>query len=75
MHNVPDPIEQGESSAERWADENICGDNFTCYCGRQCKLSEGVALSPNPFCIPVCPLCAMKDPAYVRFVTANALRR
>lgn len=65
---IPDPIEQGEARIERWADTHIRGDIFTCQCGKQCELDNGVALSPNPNCIPVCPECAMKDPAYAKWV-------
>jgi hypothetical protein len=64
---ILDPIEQSEARAERWADERILGENFVCDCGRQCKLENGVILSPDPNGIPVCPDCAMEDPAYAKW--------
>lgn len=64
---IPDPIEQAEASAERWVDENVCGENFICGCGQQWKLEDGVFLTPNPYGIPVCPDCAMNDPAYAKW--------
>lgn len=57
MH-IPDPIEIGESAMERWADENVVGENFICGCGQQCKLDDAVYVSPNPYAPPVCPDCA-----------------
>jgi len=51
-------IEQWEDAAERWAAENVCGENFICGCGQQCKLDEGIMISPNPYAPPVCPDCA-----------------
>lgn len=71
---VPDPIEQGERRIERWADVSVWGDSFRCDCGRMCELHNGIALSPNPNCIPVCPECAMQNPAYRAWVE-SPLRR
>jgi hypothetical protein len=65
---IPDPIEQGEARVERWADVSLVGDKFTCGCGKQCALHNGVILTPDPYGIPVCPDCAMADPAYAAWV-------
>jgi hypothetical protein len=67
---IPDPIEQGEARAERWADKHVSGNSFRCSCGKECKLENGVILSPDPNGIPVCPDCAMADPAYLKRVTS-----
>jgi hypothetical protein len=56
---IPDPIEAGEASAERWAAENLMDDNFICGCGALCKINEGVYIHPNPYAPPVCPDCAL----------------
>lgn len=53
-----DQIEQWEAAAERWAADNVVGDQFVCGCGQQCFSSEGVYVSPNPFAPPMCPECA-----------------
>jgi hypothetical protein len=55
---IPDPIEIMENRAERWADDNIKGSNFKCGCGNWCDINEAVALSSNPYAIPVCSNCA-----------------
>jgi hypothetical protein len=68
--SIPDLIEQGESRAERWADVCVLGDIFTCECGQKCKLDEGVILTPDPYGIPVCGDCAMKNEAYAKWVRA-----
>lgn len=56
--NIPDPIEIGEDQAERWADKNLSGDVFTCFCGTACHIDNGVFIYPNPYAPPVCPDCA-----------------
>ena len=65
---IPDPIEQGEVRCEDWAVENVVGENFICECGQQCKLDDGILLTANPYGIPVCGDCAMKDPSYARWI-------
>jgi hypothetical protein len=55
---IPDPIEAAESSAERWADDHIRGNDFKCCCGKWIPISEGVCISPNPYAPPVCIDCA-----------------
>ena len=57
---LPDPIERGESRAEAWADENVAGDNFKCFCGNICKLSYAESISPDPYGSPACPECYRK---------------
>lgn len=54
---IPDPIEIMENCAERWAEENISGDNFRCSCGKICHLSKGQTIDSNPYSPPVCPDC------------------
>lgn len=61
-------IEQLEAAAEAWADKHVTGDSFVCGCGKLCKLGDGVVLTPNPYGTPVCPDCAMLDPAYAAWV-------
>lgn len=53
-----DQFEAMEEAAERWADENLRGDNFICDCGMLCKLDAGVYVSANPYAPPICPVCA-----------------
>jgi hypothetical protein len=65
---IPDPIELWESGVEHWADTHVQGDSFICDCGERCKLENGVILTPNPYGSPVCPDCAMADPAYAAWV-------
>ncbi len=60
-------VSQAEEAMERWAAKHIKGDSFICACGKSCKLDDGVQLSPNPYFPPVCPDCAMKDPAYAKW--------
>jgi hypothetical protein len=55
---VPDPIEQGESRMERWAEENMRGDEFRCECGKWFPLDEGVPSSQDPYSQPICGDCA-----------------
>lgn len=52
-----DPIERGEAACEQWAAENLRGDIATCSCDREFKLEDGESLSPDPYAIPVCPIC------------------
>ena len=54
---IPDIAERGERRAEGWAALNVRGDEFTCGCGTVCDLERGETLSPDPYAIPVCPLC------------------
>lgn len=53
-----DMLEQMEASAERWADKHVIGDSFICECGQQCKLDDGIVMSPNPYASPACRECA-----------------
>lgn len=54
---LPDPVERGVARCEAWADENVDGDEATCGCGRTFKLEDGETISPDPYAIPICPLC------------------
>ena len=54
---IPDPIERGEDRCERWAAENVKGNQFTCCCGSVCDLDDGETVSADPYAIPVCPEC------------------
>ena len=54
---IPDPIEQMENMAEKWANEHIKGDVFKCNCGKMCKLNDGQPISNNPYAPPVCMDC------------------
>ena len=56
MH-IPDPIEQMENMAERWADDNIKGNEFKCGCGKWTPLSEAQPSSANPYAQPICGEC------------------
>jgi hypothetical protein len=55
---VPDPVEIGEGLAERWADENIEGDQFRCAdCGVWGPLEDMHPSSANPYSVPICGSC------------------
>ena len=56
---VPDPIEMGEASMERWADTHIEGNWFLCDgCGIRYRLDEAIQATPNPYSAPICCHCA-----------------
>lgn len=58
MH-IPDPIEAGEARAERWADENVKGDNFLCAgCDEWYPIDSGVTATPDPYAPLICTKCA-----------------
>jgi hypothetical protein len=54
---LPDPIERGEASCERWAEEHMKGNMFKCGCGKWVDINKAETLSPDPYAIPVCPDC------------------
>jgi hypothetical protein len=57
MH-IPDPIELGEASMERWADSNMRDDEFKCYsCGQWFPLDTAQMSSPDPYAPPCCINC------------------
>ena len=66
---ISDPIEQAEARVESWMETHASGDRFICACGSRFKLEDGVILTPDPNGIPVCPKCAMHDPAYAKWFT------
>ncbi len=56
---IPDPIELGESRAERAYDEMIQpGGRLKCGCGALFTENEAQMISPDPYSMPVCPKCA-----------------
>ena len=56
---IPDPIERGESSAEKRYEEMEQGDGkLKCFCGEIFDEDDGEFLSSNPYCMPSCPKCA-----------------
>jgi len=57
---IPDPIEQMENIAERWAFDNVRGDKFKCDCGKWVPLNDGQPIDRNPYAPPVCPDCFEK---------------
>lgn len=54
---LPDPIEKGEDSCERWAEEHMINNMFKCGCGKMVDINKAETLSPDPYAIPVCPDC------------------
>lgn len=55
---IPDPIESAEAQCEAWALENVDANGIAvCSCGRTFPLEHGQTLTPNPYAIPVCPVC------------------
>jgi hypothetical protein len=62
MNYIPDPIERGESSAERAYDDQFISEHeFCCDCGKIFDPDrEGGTPSPDPYCMPVCGTCIEK---------------
>lgn len=60
MNEIPDPMERGESSAERWADDNYTLDSFRCAaCEKWFPWAGGNATaSADPFSPAICLACA-----------------
>lgn len=60
--NIPDPIELGETSMERWAEDNMRGDRFLCGgCGLWVHMDQATQSSPNPYAPPICWACCEKS--------------
>ncbi len=58
---VEDHIERGEASCEAWEEEARQPDGrYKCCCGKLFILEDGETLSPDPYAIPVCRICARK---------------
>ena len=56
---IPDPIELGEARAERWAEENMRGEEFRCAdCKNWFPLDIAVQATPDPYAVAICPECA-----------------
>jgi len=54
-----DPMEAWERSAEKYADENMDGDQIRCCnCKKMFNIDEVVPSSKNPFSPPLCRECA-----------------
>ena len=59
---LPDITELYARHAERWADDNIRGDDFRCpRCGVWSPLAEAMPASPNPWAPPICRGCAQLE--------------
>lgn len=58
--HLPDFCERGEARVEAWQVDNVIGRQFRCGCGKWCDLRYAETLSPDPYAIPVCPVCFAK---------------
>lgn len=63
MH-LPDYDEIGEAKCEDWFDANVDANGMVkCLNGHApWHYSQGVMLSPDPYAIPICPICAEQEP-------------
>lgn len=55
--SLPDLVERGTSRCEDWYFDNVLGNDMRCCCGKTCRLEDALAVSPDPYAIPVCPEC------------------
>jgi hypothetical protein len=59
MTYIPDPIELGESRAERWAETHLRGDEFKCLkCDNWFPIDSGVTMTIDPYSPLVCWDCS-----------------
>lgn len=54
---IPDPIEQGEARAERWAERIRPNGEYECSCGQVVPIDDCETLSPDPYAEPFCFRC------------------
>jgi hypothetical protein len=72
MNYIPDPIELGEMRAERYADENMHGNEIRCCaCKKMVPIDTVLPASPDPYSPPICLGCVgeqMADESFKKIV-------
>jgi len=64
-----DILENLESAAERWAEDNIKDGKFFCAgCEKWHDLDHGVPSTNSPYALPICMECAGIDDAQEKMV-------
>lgn len=57
---IPDFIENKERACEDWYYDNVKNGIATCSCGQLFVVADGMAITDDPWGIPVCEECFEK---------------